>query len=333
MRRSIIVAAAIAVLAGSADPARAEAAVIRGGLQYGFSYLQLILMQDQGLIEKHAREAGMGEVKVEWLTLSGPAPLTDALLSGSIDFAAMGLPNMIALWAKTRGTLDVRAISGMNAHPLFLVTRNPRLHALQDYGPDDRIAMPSVKISMQAIALEIAASQLFGAAEWARLDPLTVSMAHPDAAAVLLSGSIDIESHFSAPPFQVRELAQPGIHRVLSSYDAIGPHSVSAITTTARFHDQNPKAIAAILGALEDATQWIRRDRRFAAEAYARVTHDKTPIDALVAMIDDPDIDFTRRPQGAQKIADFLHRIGVVKLRPESWKDLYFAEAHALDGN
>jgi NitT/TauT family transport system substrate-binding protein len=333
MRRSIIAAAAIAMLASSAASARAETTVVRGGLQYGFSYLQLILMQDQHLIEKHARETGLGDVNVEWLTLSGPAPLTDALLSGSIDFAAMGLPNMITLWAKTRGTLDVRAISGMNAHPLFLVTRNPRLRVLQDYGPDDRIAMPSVKISMQAIALEIAASQLFGAAEWARLDPLTVSMAHPDAAAVLVSGGTDIESHFSAPPFQARELAQPGIHRVLSSYDAIGPHSVSAITTTARFHDQNPKAIAAILGALEDATQWIRRDKRFAAEAYVRVTHDKTPIDALVAMIDDPDIDFTRRPQGAQKIADFLHRIGVVKLRPESWKDLYFADAHALDGN
>jgi NitT/TauT family transport system substrate-binding protein len=333
MRRSIIVATMIAALTGSTGPTRAETAVIRGGMQYGFSYLQLILMQDQHLIEKHAKDAGLGDVTVEWLTLSGPAPLTDALLSGSIDFAAMGLPNMITLWAKTRGTLDVRAVSGMNAHPLFLVTRSPRLHALKDYGPDDRIALPSVKISMQAIALEIAAGQLYGPAEWARLDPLTVSMAHPDAAAALLAGGTDIESHFSSPPFQARELAQPGVHRVFSSYDAIGPHSVSAITMTARFHDQNPKAIAAILGALEDATQWIRRDKRFAAEAYIRVTQDKTPVDALVAMIDDPDIDFTRRPQGAQKIADFLHQIGVIKLRPESWKDLYFADAHALDGN
>lgn len=332
MRRPIV-AAVIAALVAVSSLARAETGVIRGGMQYGFSYLQLILMEDHHLIEKHAKQVGLDPVKVEWLTLAGPAPLTDALLSGSIDFAAMGLPNMITLWAKTRGTLDVRALSGMNAHPLLLVTRNARIHALTDYGDKDRIAVPSVKISMQAITLQIAAMQLFGPSEWTRLDPLTVSMAHPDAIAALRSGGVDVESHFSSPPFQTNELKLPGIHKVVSSYDIIGPHSVSSLATTARYHDQNPKAVAAILGALDEATQWIKRDRRFAAEAYARITHDKTPIDALEAMIADPDIEFTRSPRGAQKIADFLHHIGAIKQRPESWKDLYFAETHGLDGS
>jgi NitT/TauT family transport system substrate-binding protein len=334
MRRSTVgFLAAIAAIMLSGSLARAEPSVIRGGMQFGFSYLQLTLMQDQHLIEKHAMAGGLGDVTVEWLTLAGPAPLTDALLSGSLDFAAMGLPNMITLWAKTRGNLGVRAISGMNAHPLLLVTRNPRIRTIDDYGPDDRIALPSVKVSMQAIALEIAAMQRYGAGDWQKLDPLTVSMAHPDAAAALLSGHATIGSPFSSPPFQARELATPGIHRVLSSYDAIGPHSVSAITTTARFHDQNPKAVAAILAALEEATQWIGRDKRFAAEAYARVTKDKTPIDDLVGMIADADIEFTRRPLGAQKIADFLFQTGAIKQRPERWQDLYFAEAHGLAGN
>ncbi|MEJ0072037.1 MAG: ABC transporter substrate-binding protein [Pseudomonadota bacterium] len=193
--------------------------------------------------------------------------------------------------------------------------------------------MPSVKISMQAIALQIAAMQLFGPTEWTRLDPLTVSMAHPDAIAALRSGGVDVESHFSSPPFQANELKLPGIHQVISSYDIIGPHSVSNITMTARYHDQNPKAVAAIVGALDEATDWVKRDRRFAAEAYARVTKDKTPVDELVAMIADPDIEFTRSPRGAQKIADFLQHIGAVKQRPDNWKDLYFAEAHGLDGN
>jgi NitT/TauT family transport system substrate-binding protein len=333
MRRWSATMLLAAALLAQPAVARAETAVIRGGMQYGFSYLQLILMQDQRLIEQHAKAAGLGDVKVEWLTLGGPAALTDALLSGSIDFAAMGLPNMITLWAKTRGTSDVRAVSGMNAHPLFLVTRNPRVHALKDYGATDRIAVPSVKISMQAILLQIAAMQLFGPTEWARLDALTVSMAHPDAVAAVLSGGSDVESHFSTPPFQARELAKPGVHRVISSYDIIGPHSVSAITMTARFHNQNPKTIGAILGALEEATQWIRRDQRFAAEAYIRITKDKTPVDDLVAIIRDPDIEFTRNPMGAQKIADFLNHIGVIKTRPQSWTDLYFPEAHGLAGS
>ncbi len=329
----LIVAALIAGLALSSAPARAETGVIRVGMQFGFSYLQLILMQDQKLIEQHAKQAGLGDVKVEWTVLAGPAPLTDALLSSSIDLAAMGLPNMITLWSKTRGTIDVRAISGMNAHPLLLVTRDARIKTLGDLRDTDRIAMPSVKISMQAILLQIAARDLFGPDEWAKLDPLTVSMAHPDALAAVLSGGGDIASHFSSPPFQARELAKPGIHTVISSYDIIGPHSVSAITTTARFHDQNPKATAAFIGALEEATQWVRRDKRFAAEAYIRITKDKTPVGELVKIIEDPDIDFTRNPQGAQKIADFLHHIGAIKLKPQTWQDLYFPEAHRLAGS
>ena len=31
--------------------------------------------------------------------------------------------------------------------------------------------------------------------------------------------------------------------------------------------------------------------------------------------------------------AEFLHRIGTLKSKPESWKDLYFAEAHGLAGD
>ena len=42
-----------------------------------------------------------------------------------------------------------------------------------------KIAIPSVKISTQAIMLQIAAAKAFGDANYAKLDPLTISLSHP----------------------------------------------------------------------------------------------------------------------------------------------------------
>jgi NitT/TauT family transport system substrate-binding protein len=94
--------------------------------------------------------------------------------------------------------------------------------------------VPSVKISMQAILLEMAAAKEFGEASYEKLDPMTVSMGHPDAFTALNSGGGEVASHFSSAPFQYRQLKMPGYHQVVSSYDIIGPHSVSCISMTTK---------------------------------------------------------------------------------------------------
>src|SRR5213075_133959 len=98
------------VLAGAtviAAPARAEVNEIKIGKQYGLPYIQLVIMEDQKLIEKHAKLQGLGDVKVEWATLGGPAQLNDGMISGAIDIAGVGLPNLITMWEKTRTNVKV----------------------------------------------------------------------------------------------------------------------------------------------------------------------------------------------------------------------------------
>ena len=262
--------AAVTLLAALAMPAVAEVNELKIGKQYGLPYIQFVIMEDRKLIEKHAQLQGLGDIKVDWATLGGPSALNDGVISGAIDVAAVGLPNLITMWEKTRTNVKVRAIAGLNFMPLILLTRDARIKELKDYGEKDRIALPSVKISMQAILLEMAAAKEFGAANYEKLDPLTVSMGHPDAFAALNAGT-EVASHFSSAPFQYRQLKMPGYHQVVSSYDIIGPHSVSCISMTTRFHDSNPKMVAAILGAMKEATAWIKSDKKAAAEAYLRV--------------------------------------------------------------
>src|SRR3984893_7241417 len=282
-------ALAAAMLVALAAPALAEVNELKIGKQYGLPYIQFVIMEDQKLIEKHARLQGLGDIKVDWATLGGPAQLNDGIISGAIDVSArvagVGLPNLITMWEKTRTNVKVRAIAGLNFMPLILLTRDPRVKALKDYTEKDRIAVPSVKISMQAILLEMAASKEFGTANYKKLHGLTVSMGHPNAFTALNPGGSEVASHFSSAPFQNRQLKMPGYHQVVSSYDIIGPHSVSCISMTTKFHDGNPKMVAALLGAMKEATAWIKVDKKAAAEAYLRVTKDKMPIEEMIAIL------------------------------------------------
>jgi NitT/TauT family transport system substrate-binding protein len=311
------------------SPAAAEVDTLRIGKQYGLPYIQFVIMEDRKLIEKHAKLEGLGELKVEWATMGGPAALNDGIISGAIDLAGVGLPNLVTMWEKTRNNARIRAISGMNDMPLILLTRNPAVRTLKDYTEKDRIAVPSIKISMQAILLEIAAAQTFGADQWEKLDPLTVSLGHPDAVAALASGT-EVQSHFSSAPFQYRQLNQPGYRKVVSSYDIIGRHTVSSLVMATAFHDRNPKVVNAIIGALKEATNWIKSDKKAAAESYLRVTKDKAPFEEVVAMLNDPDITITIKPKGAQQISEFLYKVGRVKAKPPTWQGYYFGDVDAL---
>ena len=324
-------ACGLALAAGLAAPTHAEVNALRIGKQYGLPYIQLVILEERKLIEKHARLMGLGDLNVVWATMGGPAALNDGLITGGIDLAAVGLSNLVTLWDKTRANARVRAICAMNAMPLILLTRDPRIKSLEDYTEKDRIAVPSVKISMQAILLEMAVAKEFGDANYEKLDALTVSMGHPDAVAALAAGG-EIASQFSSAPFHYRQLKQPGYHQVISSYDIVGPHSVSALSMPTKFHDENPKTVAAILAALKDATVWIKANKQAAAETYLHATGDKSPVAEVVAMLEDPNIIITIEPMGADKISDFMAASGRVKAKPDDWKGYYFGNLDALKG-
>ena len=49
-------------------------------------------------------------------------------------------------------------------------------------------------------------------------------------------------------------------------------------------------------------------------------------------MITDLDIDHTETPANLMKHAEFMHKVGRLKRLTASWKDLFFAEAHDLNG-
>jgi NitT/TauT family transport system substrate-binding protein len=321
----------ILLLSAAARPERSE---IRVAEQYGLTFLPLMIMRDGRLVEAHARRLGMRAAQVTWIKLGAVSSINDALLAGELEFAAGGVPSLVTLWSKTRGTPgEVRAVGALGDVPNELVVSRPDVKSIRDLGPQDKIAVTAVKISNQALALQMAAAKEFGEQQYDRLDPLTVSMAHPDAAVALLSGSGSITGHFSSPPFMEREVAKPPLHSILSTYDVLGgPATLNVVWTTKRFHDESPKMYEAFVAALEEAIETIGRDKRAAAAVYKRLANASETIDEILAMLEDPRIVFTLTPHRVLRTAEFMYRTGRVKNRPVSWKDLFFQNVHGRDG-
>ena len=178
---------AASLLFGTA--ARAEVPEVRFAQQFSMGYLQFNVMKHQDLLQKHAAALGIPEVKISYVTFNGPDMMNDALLSGAVDVASGGVPGLLTIWAKTRGTAqEVRGISAMSQQVVLLTSKDPNIRSIRDFKPGDRIAVPAVKVSAQAVMLQMAAAKEWGDAAFDKLDALTFSRSPPDATASLLSG-------------------------------------------------------------------------------------------------------------------------------------------------
>src|SRR5215510_9814237 len=218
--RCLSALAILVSLACFASVASAQLAEVRFARQFSMGYLQFNLMEHHKLLEKHAKAAGIPDVRVTWATFNSPAAMNDALLSGSVDIVSGGVPGLLTIWARTRGTAAaVKGIAAFSSQPILLNTRNPNIKSIADFTAQDKIALPAVKVSVQAMMLQMAAAKQWGQANYAKLDPLTVGMSPPDSTIALLSESADVTSVFSVPPFQSQQLEKPGIHTVLNSYE------------------------------------------------------------------------------------------------------------------
>lgn len=302
--------------------------------QPGIVYLPSHVMEKMNLIEKQAAKLGLKDFKVNWVNLSGGGAQTDALLSGSIDAVNTGVGNLLLLWDRTKG--QVKGIVANSAMPLTLITHDPRIKTLQDYGPTDKIAVPTIKVSTQAILLQMASAKIWGPDQWAHLDPNTVQMSHPDAVIAMSNPKHEVKSHFASPPYSYYEMKHvPGAHIVTTSSAIIGtPLTQAQFFTTVKFADANPRFVEAIRKASDEAIKFIYAHPRDAGQIYLEMSHDKMSLDDLMAMLNEPGMmAYGTAPQGTMKFAEHLYKIGTLKTMPKSWKDYYLPSSADLNGN
>lgn len=322
-----------AVLLGLAPAAPARAETIRLAQEYGIAYLPLIVMRSQHLLEELGQKQGL-PIKTEWLQFTGGAAMNESLIAGRLDIASGGVTPMIVLWARTRKNLHMHGIATLTTMPLDLNTIDPNVHSIRDFTDKDRIAMPAAGISLQAITLMIAAEKAFGPAEAKKLNPLCVTMSHPDGMAALLAGKAGVTAHFTSPPYMYEELAHKGVHRVLDSYSVLGGPATFTLTwTSERFAKANPKNLPIFVAALRQADKFIDAHPEDAAKLYVASTHTKIPLPELVKMITDKQVHWTTQPRQTMQYARFMAKIGMIPAAPATWKEMFFPEIAGQPGS
>jgi NitT/TauT family transport system substrate-binding protein len=247
--------------------------------------------------------------------------------------AAGGTGPAIILWDRTRSNMDVRGVAALSSMPNLLVTRNPNIKSIKDFTEKDRIAMAGAGSSVQTTYLQMAAAREFGIDNFKKLNPLMVNLAHPEGLRAMLSGSGEIQSQFTSPPFQNTAM-ESGARPVLNSYDIMGgPNTFLMVWSTNKFRVENPRSYKSVLDALREATDLINANKRKAAELYVAEGGGKENVDKILALMNDPQMRYTLVPERILPFAQFMHQVGTLKTRPASWKDLFFPDIHDLSGS
>jgi NitT/TauT family transport system substrate-binding protein len=300
----------------------------------GIGFLPLVIMEEKKLVEQEAGKLGI-KLTAEYVQLGGPAVVNDMLLSGNAHLAPAGPPAFITIWDKTASSMKVKGVAAMTSIPMYLNTSAPHLKSLRDLTPNDKIAVTAVKVSIPAIIMQMAAIKEFGKADYARYDPYTVSLTHPDGVIALLSGKTEITAHFTSPPFHQRERKDVRIRTITTSNEIMGgPSTFTMLYAPTRFHDENPKVYAAVLKALQSAIDFINADKKAAAAVFLGSSEGKGwKLEDVMEVLDDPDVRFTTSPENVMTYANFMADVGSIKTRPKAWQEMFFPEIHGVKGN
>jgi NitT/TauT family transport system substrate-binding protein len=335
-RIGTIAAASAALALGmwlGAGSALAQTKTVRLAKQFGISYLPLTIMEEKKLLEQHGKRLGL-DLATEWVKFTGGPPMNEAIVSGNLDFASGGVGPLLTIWGRTRNNIGVKGVAAINSMPLYLNTINPDVKTIKDLTDKDRIALPAVKVSIQAVTLQMAAEKTFGPGQHGKLDHLTVSLSHPDGMAQLMSGRSEITAHFSSAPFQYQQLEDKRVRKVLDSYEVLGgPHTFNSVWTTAKFYNENRKVVQAFLAALDDAMKQIAADPAGAAALWVKAEGSKLSPAEAERIIRLPENEWTMVPKKIMDYAEYMSRVGMLPVKPSSWRDVYFEESHQLPGS
>jgi NitT/TauT family transport system substrate-binding protein len=325
--RALALAAAVAV--ATVPIAHAEVQEVVFARLASYPMLPLIVMESEHLVEQQAQKMGLGELKATYVQFTSGLEVNNALAAGRAQFGASGIAPFLNLWDRAHDNLKISAVSALDTTPMFLVTRNPNVKRVTDFTDSDRINVLTPGSSGQAILFEMAVAQAYGMPNYAKLDRLTVGLPPSEATAAMISGSGAITADFTGLPMSYLELDAPGIHKVLGSNDVLGGEASNSILyTTAAFHAENPKVMAAVNAALDKAMKLIAQDRQKAGEAYMRITGMRYA-QQVARMAADPLIVFRRDPHKIMTYANFMHETGKLKNAPPDWQGVFFPEEAA----
>ncbi|TYP57445.1 ABC transporter substrate-binding protein [Thermosediminibacter litoriperuensis] len=307
------------VQAGSTGKAQDSSGgeVIRVAKQFGLVYAPLMVAEKKEFFSKYG-------LKVEWVTLGSGGAVREAMASGKLDAAFMGIPPFLIGWDKG---LPAKIAAGYTVSPVQLVTYDQNIKGIKDFRPEHKIALPSPG-SVQHILLAMALEKELGDPK--ALDDNLVALPHPDGTQAMLAKK-DVVAHFTTPPYLFEELAQPGYRVVLDGFEAFGGEfNFNVLLVTKDYHDRHPAGYAAFIMGLNDAMNWLNEHKMEAAELLA--PEFKIEKEKLYRYLTSEGLNFTTAPYGLLGFAEFMKKAGYISKVPRDLSEIAWENVLAVVG-
>src|ERR1019366_7216479 len=159
--RAILLTAA-ALLSLASTPVRAEVDTVRIAMPYGLGYLPTYVVVDRHLIQQHAAAAGLGDIKVTLRNMASGPVTSDLILANDADIGMGGWGPAFIMWDKTSGANKVRGIMPLSSASIIMLSIDPRIKSLRDFRDGDKIGISAIKVTAQAVTLQMAAAKEWG---------------------------------------------------------------------------------------------------------------------------------------------------------------------------
>ena len=313
-------------------PERAQpAGEIAIGIGHGIGFLPLLIAQEQGLFDKHARAMGLGG-KLVVRRFSTAAPMRRAMARGEIAAGAYGLPAFLLERDEARQTpKELLAVSGLTTLPLVLLTARPNVRSLTDLKPADKIAVPLLT-APQVTYLRMRTSPWFGGRD--RLREQLAVMPHQDSLEALTAGT-GVAAYFSSPPFTQIALKDPKVRAVTSSEEIMGGKASFLVMASPQSAlARHPKLPDVLAKAIDEASGVIRKDPRRAAMVWLKWEPSHTlDVRMVEEILRDLKDDFGSGVFGIEATVAYLRRDNRLRGGVWNWKDVVAPVIAAGEGS
>jgi len=228
--------------------------------QFGFHYGQHVIMDHFNLIEKY----GGGTLTAKFEKISGGSTINEAIVTGNIDFASMSAA--AAIKGIDKG-VPTKILISMGMKVAEIWTWRDDIQSIEDFSAGDIVA--SVKLgSVQYVSLTKAYLDIGRTREEA--EAIMGFFSHADALQLMIQKEID--AAFSGPPYTT-EYERMGYHKIADEITIWGTSLPgSCLIGRVEFCDEHPEAMAAVLMAWLEATEYIisnpREASKIIGEAY-----------------------------------------------------------------
>lgn len=323
LRRRTALAAIAALSAFAISPTLSRAAEekpISIAIQYGYAYLPVVVADQKGFFSKQLAAKGI-KTTVEIKKISGAPAINDALISGTVDIGAYGLPGMLIAAEKTKTSIRIRGLAALVAGDNGFYTNKPEIKDLKDLTSSDRIAVTSTT-GQQGLLVRMAAKKAFGDAR--HLDTMMVQLPHPDATSGLLAGGT-ISAYVAPHPYSDVLDGNPKIHKLFNFSDYLGQQVTSGLlATTGKFIADRKEASLAIVAAIDEADSFIRDNPKEAADIFLSSEKSSLNAEQIQKMLETVKGEWGVQPKGVMAFADFMTEAGLLKSKLHKWQDVFF---------